>query len=361
MSKEKYFNSLNERIVAWVISCAMFMESLDTTIINTAIPEMSRSLNVNPIDLKVALISYLISLAIFIPISGWIADKYGAKNVFISALMIFTISSILCGFSEGVLELVCARILQGIGGSLMLPVGRLLILRTFGRNRMVIAMNKVVTVGILGAMLGPVLGGFISRYFSWHWIFWVNIPFGIIAMVLTKLYFIKSEKVILPNLDIIGFILFGSSLSGITFGFSTLSETMVPQLYSICLIFISVLVLIIYFIYSRHSKNPIIKMNLFNFRTFKISILGNLLSRLGFGGIPFLLPLLLQMGLGYPAQISGLLLSPIAIGVVVSKQFTFQLLKYLGYKKLLIINTLVVGFSLWSCMLITNSTSIYLT
>lgn len=361
MSKPSYFQNANERIIAWIISCAMFMESLDTTIINTAIPAMAHSFNVDPIDLKVSLISYLISLAIFIPISGWVADKFGSKQVFISSLWIFTLSSIWCGFAHNLSTLVCARILQGLGGSMMLPVGRLIILRTFGQKRLIIAMNKIVVVGIFGVMLGPVLGGFITSYWSWHWIFWVNIPFGIIAIFIAMRYFKPTQPEPVAALDTLGFILFGSGLAGFTFGLSTLSQSIVPQLESLIIIFIAIFLLIVYFFHSRKLKNPIIKTELFSFHTFRISILGNLLARIGFGGVPFLLPLLLQIGLGYQAALSGMITAPIALGVIASKQFIIQLLNYFGYKKLLILNTILVGLSLFCYMLVNKDTTIYMT
>ena len=180
-----------KKITPLIVSLAMFMEAVDTNVINTAIPVMSRSFNVNPIDLKIALISYLLSLAIFIPISGWIADKFGIKRVFMIALAIFTLSSFWCGFATGLRELVAARIFQGMGGSLMLPLGRLLIVRTFDRNELIATMSRVVMVGAMGLMLGPVLGGFITHYFSWRWIFWVNIPVGIFAIIIAQ---IRAKK-----------------------------------------------------------------------------------------------------------------------------------------------------------------------
>ena len=360
MHTEPYFKNSSERIVALVIACAMFMEALDTTIINTAIPAMSQSLHVSPIDLKVALISYLISLAIFIPISGWVADKFGAKQVFISSLVIFTISSIWCGFSQTIVELVISRIVQGVGGSIMMPVGRLIILRTFARKRLIVAMNKVVTIGMLGAMLGPVLGGLIVGHFSWHWIFWVNIPFGILTISAAIYYFEPTPPRAVHKLDIIGFLLFGSGLAGLTFGLSALSETELPQIDSFVIVFMAVVSLLSYIVYAKKAKNPVIQVGLFGYPTFKISMLGNVFARLGFGGVPFLLPLLLQICLGYSSQMSGVLIAPIALGVVLSKQFSMPLLRYLGFRKLLILNTLLVGLSLWSCVLINQHTSIYI-
>ena len=176
----------DKKIIGFTVALALFMDALDTTIINTAIPAMARSLNVYPVDLKISLISYLLSLAIFIPISGWVADKYGIKRAFIFALGIFTLSSLWCGFVQQLYELVIARSIQGLGGALMLPLGRLIILRSFKRHELVEAMNAVVMVVSLGLMLGPFAGGFITDHFSWHWIFWINIPVGMLAILIAS-------------------------------------------------------------------------------------------------------------------------------------------------------------------------------
>ena len=349
----------DKTIVALIVSLALFMDALDTTIINTAIPAISHSLQVNPVDLKIALISYLISLAIFIPISGWVADKFGIKNVFIGALAVFTLSSLWCGYASRLPELVVARFIQGMGGSLMLPLGRLVILRTFQRHEIVEAMNHVVMVVSLGLMLGPLAGGFITDHFSWHWIFWVNVPVGLLAIVMSW-NFLKdvSPRKVRP-LDIIGFILFGGGLAGITFSMSDLSESSADEKNALMIMGISIAMLAGYFLHSRRQKHPIVNMELFSYRTFSISIVGNLFARLGFGGVPFLLPLLLQIGLGYSAQLSGLLLVPIAFGIMLVKSISLRLMRVTGYKKLLLLNTLLVGCSLWSFTLVGNATPTY--
>ncbi len=350
---------MKKNIILLIVSFAMFMEAVDTTIINTAIPVMAQSLKVNPLDLKLALISYLLSLAIFIPISGWIADKFGVKRVFISAVGIFTLSSIWCGFTHNLGELICARLIQGVGGSLTMPVGRLIILRTCERHELIAKMSLVVMVGSLGMMLGPLLGGIITHHFSWSWIFWVNIPVGILAILLSIKLLPSMPSRPVPPLDKIGFILFGSGLASLTIGLSMFSESYLNHTQALYFIIISVILLIIYTRYSYHKKNPVIKMELLQSRTFSISVSSNLFSRLSFGGIPFLLPLLLQIGLGYSSQLSGILLAPIAVGVFLVKPLSIYILRWFGYKKLLILNTALVSFSLWSFCLINETSSIY--
>lgn len=355
-----FFTKLSEKtLIPFIISLALFMEALDATIINTAIPAMSRSLQVNPVDLKIALISYLLSLAIFIPISGWVADKFGIKRVFLIALSIFTVSSFWCGYTNNLIELVIARSLQGIGGSHMLPLGRLIIVRTFARHELINVMTRVVMVAALGMMLGPVLGGVITSNISWRWIFWINIPVGLLTIWLAYRSLPTSPPRTVPPLDKLGFVLLGTGLAGLVFGLSAFTETDMKLSVSLSILAVAILLLIANAWHSRHVENPIVNPNLFTSRTFSVSIAGNLMSRLGFGGVPFLLPLLLQISYGYTAQLSGLLLAPTAIGVLMVKPFSFILLRLFGYKKLLIINTFLVAVSLWSFSLININTPIY--
>ena len=347
------------RIIPLIVSLAFFMEAMDSTIINTSIPAMSSSLNVNPIDLKIALISYLLSLAMFIPISGWLADKFGMKKIFIAAFFIFTVSSLWCGFSQNLTELVIARFFQGIGGALNLPVGRLIILRTFGRQQLISIMSRVVMVGALGMMLGPVLGGQITHYLSWHWIFWINLPIGCLAIGLAMYGLTNPPAQPVPPLDKMGFLLFGLGLALLTFGLSEMSESTISFLHSILIILMAMGLFIAYVFHSRKQPHPIVKTELLMMRTFRISVIGNLLSRLGFGGVPFLVPLLLQIGLGYSAQFSGLILAPTAIGVLILKPCLLPILRFFGYKRLLMLNTILAALSLWSFIFINASTSFY--
>lgn len=349
-----------KKIIPVIVSLALFMESLDTTIINTAIPAIAHSLNVFPIDLKVALISYLLSLAIFIPISGWIADKFGIKRVFIVAIGIFTLSSVWCGFANNLTELVIARSLQGLGGSLTLPLGRLIIVRTFKRHELITMMSKVAIIASLGMMLGPVLGGLITHYFTWRWIFWVNIPVGIFAIIMTSYWLKEIPPHKVPPLDKVGFILFGGGLACLTFGLSAFSESDIEPTMALNIILIALVLLACYILYSYKRPNPIVKAQLFKYKTFQISAMGNLLARLGFGAVPFLVPLLLQVAMGYSSQFSGILMAPMALGVFVVKPFAFKLLSEFGYKRLLILNTFLVGLSQWTFIGVNMHTPIYL-
>ncbi|KTD11577.1 multidrug efflux protein [Legionella gratiana] len=350
---------MSKNLILFTVALAMFMEAVDTTIINTAIPVMAQSLSVDPIDLKLALISYLLSLAIFIPISGWIADKFGIKIVFIIALTVFTLSSIWCGFTNNLEELICARIVQGIGGSFTVPIGRLIILRTCERHELITKMTMVIMVASVGMMLGPLLGGIITSRFSWRWIFWVNIPVGILTIGLASklLPYLAPRQI--PPLDKLGFVLFGSGLATLTFGLSMISESNVTLTQTSMMLLIALLLLGGYIKHSYKRKHPIVQVELLHTRTFCISVIGNLLTRLSFGGVPFLLPLLLQITLGYSPSLSGLLLTPVALGVFLVKPLSVPILRWLGYKNLLIINTCLVSLSLLSFFSINSSSSIY--
>jgi MFS family permease len=241
-NKDKFYR----RFIPFTISLALFMEAVDTTIINTAIPAMSKSLHVGPIDLKIALISYLMSLAIFIPISGWIADKYGVKRVFIGAMCLFIFSSFWCGYAVTLWQLVLARTLQGLGGALMTPVGRLIIARFFERHELITIMGRIVMIAAIGMMLGPAIGGYITHYFSWRWIFWVNIPIGIFTVAMASYSIMEMKPKIIPKLDKLGFVLFGSGLASISFGFSVVSQSAIDHFFAVVIIFCGIILLFLY-------------------------------------------------------------------------------------------------------------------
>ena len=249
-------------------------------------------------------------------------------------------------------ELVIARLVQGLGGALMLPVGRLIVVSTFDRNEIISTMAKIVMAGALGPMLGPFLGGVIVHHFSWRWIFWVNVPVGIVAILLTWFKLINIAAKPVAPLDKVGFLLFG-------FGLAALSESDFKPFTSYITIAMAFILLFSYILYSRHRVHPIVNTKLFVFRTFRIAVLGNLISRLGIGGISFLLPLLLQIGLGYSAQLSGLLLVPIAMGLIVVKPFIKFLLLRFQFKRFLIVNTILLGLVIWLFILVNQSFPLY--
>ncbi len=339
-----------------VVSFAIFMEMLDVSILNTAIPSIAHSLQVSPINLKIALISYLVMLAIFIPISGWVADRWGAKKIFIAAMSLFTLSSFACGLSHTLVELIITRCFQGIGGAFMVPVARLLLVRSVPRSEIAKVGGQVIMMASLGVMLGPVLGGLITEYLSWPWIFFINIPVGMIAIIFICYGIEKTETMEVSKFDTLGFLLFGFGLAFFIFGLSASSEKGFPVMYALFSMVIAIMLLVFYFLQARGKKHAVINTQLFKFRSFQVATSGGLCVRLGFGGIPFLLPLLFQIGFHYSPAESGLLLMPMALGIFVSKTFVPSLLRYLGYRRYLIINTVLVSFLIASFTLLRADT-----
>jgi EmrB/QacA subfamily drug resistance transporter len=319
------------------------MESLDTTILNTAVPTISAALNVAPLSMKAVLASYTLSLAVFIPISGWMADRFGTRRVFGTAIGLFTVSSFLCGISTNIHLLVACRILQGSGGAMMMPVGRLTLVRTFAKAELVRAMSFVAIPGLIGPMLGPIAGGLIVRYFQWRVIFFVNIPIGLAGLLLVYFHLPDYREEHTPPLDVLGLILFGSGIGLLSyvlevFGEHTLSVREITGLFVV-----SASLLAGYWLHAKGLKFPLLQLDLFRIRTFGTAVTGSFFTRLGIGGVPFLLPLLYQVGLGFTPVESGLLIMPQAAAAMSIKFAMPRILTQLGYRGVLLSNTLIIG------------------
>jgi EmrB/QacA subfamily drug resistance transporter len=336
----------SKRLLPWLVAVAFFMESLDTTILNTAVPVVSQALKVSPLSMKSVLASYTLSLAVFIPISGWMADRFGTRRVFASAIGLFTLGSFLCGISSDIHLLVACRVLQGCGGAMMVPVGRLTLVRTFAKSELVRAMSFVAIPGLIGPMLGPIAGGLIVAYLHWSFIFFVNLPIGIAGLVLVYLHLPDYRETNTPPLDIVGLILFGSGIALLSydleiFGDHTLSLGEIMGLLAISLTLIAG-----YGLHGVRTAFPLLQLNLFRIRTFSAAVSGSFFTRLGIGGVPFLLPLLYQVGLGFTPIQSGLLIMPQAIAAMSTKFLMPRILDRFGYRGVLISNTVVLGLLL---------------
>lgn len=349
-----------KKYIPYVIAFALFMETLDATIISTVIPKIAISLNTDPITLKIALTSYLLSLAIFIPISGWFADRFGTKNVFIAAISIFSLGSLTCGMALNLPLLVISRIIQGIGGALMMPVGRLILLRSFAKDELVKVTNYVTIPSLLGPAMGPVVGGIIASYVSWRWIFFVNIPFGLLGIFFATKVLSNLKNISNTKLDFVGFILFGIGLATLAFVFDSIGEQTLNAKILLKLAFFASILLTIYFIRSRHVQHPFIDLTIFKIRTFRITVLGSFFSRCGIGGMPFLLPLFFQLSLNKSPLYSGLMLLPFAMAMLIMKFFVKPTLKIFGFKKLLIMNTFLLGLSILNFCIVSPSMPTYL-
>ena len=335
-----------KRYLPWVVAIALFMEQLDSTIINTAVPSMAASLNVTPLSLKAVVTSYILSLALCIPISGWMADRFGTRRVFSAAVAIFTLSSVLCGLSVSVPMLVAARILQGMGAAMMMPVGRLTIIRTFPKSELLRAMNFVIIPALIGPLLGPTIGGLIVHWMPWRVIFFINVPVGLAAQWLIHRHMPDYHGEETRPLDIIGLVLFGCGTALLSWVLEIFGEHHIDATSAAILFLVSLSLLLAYVWHARQKRFPILRLSLFRVRTFRVAVAGGFITRLGLGSLPFLLPLLFQLGLGFPAWQSGLLMMPAVAAAMVMKVISSPILRRFGYRKVLTANTLMIGITI---------------
>ena len=337
----------SKHLLPWLVAVAFFMESLDTTILNTAVPTIAAALRVSPLSMKSVLASYTLSLAVFIPISGWMADRFGTRRVFASAIGIFTLGSLLCGISTDIHLLVACRLLQGCGGAMMVPVGRLTLVRAFEKSELIRTMSFVAIPALIGPMLGPIAGGLIVGYLHWRVIFFVNIPIGLAGLVMVYLHLPDYREENTPPLDVVGLILFGSGIGLLSyvleiFGEHTLSTGEISGLLVVALALIGG-----YALHAAQVEFPLLQMKLFGIRTFRAAVSGGFFTRIGIGGVPFLLPLLYQVGLGFTPIQSGLLIMPQALASMSTKFMLPRILSWLGYRGVLVSNTVVLGLLLF--------------
>jgi len=333
----------SKRLLPWLVAVAFFMESLDTTILNTAVPAISSALGVAPLSMKAVLASYTLSLAVFIPVSGWMADRFGTRLVFASAIGLFTLGSFLCGISSNIHLLVACRILQGCGGAMMVPVGRLTLVRTFARSDLLRAMSFVSIPALVAPMLGPIAGGLIVGYLHWRVIFFLNIPIGLTGLILVYLHLPDYREAKTSPLDVVGLILFGSGVALLSYVLEIFGEHTLSAGAMSGLLVLSIALLAGYGIHGSGIPFPLLKLRLFRIRTFRAAVSGSFFTRLGIGGVPFLLPLLYQVGLGFTPIQSGLLIMPQAIASMSIKALMPRILRSIGYRGVLISNTSILG------------------
>lgn len=330
-----------DKFLPYVLAVALFMQILDATILNTSLPQMAEALGESPLKMQWAVISYALTLAIFIPISGFLADKYGTRKVFLSAIIIFSVGSLMCAASPTLDILIGSRVIQGIGGAMMTPVARLILVKSYPRNKLLTVMNFAVIPALIAPLVGPVLGGYIVQYFSWHWIFLINIPMGILGYVMGK----KLVPDLFENakhLDWAGFALFAAAACGFTLAVEFGSQTG-RGLYGLILALIASVLIGAYVWHAKRRQAPLFPLSLFRIRTFRIGIVGNLFTRLGISAVPFLLPLLLQVVFKYSPSQAGWLLAPIAIGAMGIKPWVSKIIQRYSYRKVLVVNTILLG------------------
>ena len=332
-------------LVPLVVACAMFMQNLDSTVIATALPTIARALDESPLRLNVAITCYLLSLAVFIPISGWTADRFGARRVFSTAIVVFTLGSIGCGCATSLPALVASRIVQGMGGAMMVPVGRLVLLRTVEKSDLVRAMSYVSVPALIGPVMGPPLGGFIVSYASWRWIFFINIPIGILGIVLVNLLFGDLKELGRRPFDFKGFVLTGIGLATLAFGFENVGRGALPAAAVVALLLVGTGCTVLYFPHASRAEYPIIDLALMKIPTYASATIGGFLFRTGLGALPFLMPLMLQVGFGLDPLSSGLLTFASAAGAMTMKVTAVQIIRTLGFRIVLIGDALIsAGF-----------------
>ncbi|MCX8958480.1 multidrug transporter subunit MdtD [Erwinia psidii] len=326
----------------WIAAMAFFMQALDATILNTALPAIANSLERSPLAMQSAVISYTLTVAMLIPVSGWLADRFGTRKVFIIAVMLFTLGSLACALSGSLTMLVAFRIMQGIGGAMMMPVARLALLRAYPRSELLPVLNFVTMPGLIGPVLGPMLGGLLVTYATWHWIFLINIPMGILGIIYARKYmpdFITPKR----RFDLTGFMLFGFGLVLLSSGIELFGEKIVTTSIALAVTAGGILLLILYILHARRHPTPLIPLPMFKTRTFSVGILGNIASRLGTGCVPFLMPLMLQIGFGYSAILAGCMMAPTALGSLLAKSTVTQVLRWFGYRKTLVWISVIIG------------------
>lgn len=332
-----------KRLLPWLVAVAFFMEALDITILNTAVPTIAAAMRVAPLSLKAALTSYTLSLAIFIPVSGWVADRYGTRRVFACAIGIFTLGSLACGMASSLPMLVLSRLLQGVGGAMMMPVGRITIVRTFPKSEMIRAMSFVAIPGLLGPLLGPLCGGLIVSLANWRMIFLINLPIGLAGLYLVARYLPDYRSHQVPRLDWKGFFLFGSGIALLSYVLEVFGEHTLPLSWIVAMAVSAGVFLWLYWRHAAGEAHPLLRLSLFSIRTFRAAVAGGFVTRLGIGGMPFLLPLFYQVGLGYGPIQSGLLVMPQPLAAMTLKVVMPRILRRLGYRRVLITNTVAIG------------------
>ena len=340
---------LSNRIVPLIVAVALFMENMDSTVIATSLPAIAADIGTSPLALKLAITSYLLSLAVFLPVSGWTADRFGARTVFRAAIMVFMAGSIGCALSSSLTQFVIARIVEGMGGAMMTPVARLILVRTVDKRELVVAMIWVTVPALTGPMIGPPLGGFITTYFSWHWIFLINVPMGIAGIVLATIYIedIRAEK---PDpFDAKGALLAGVGIAGLVFGGSVLGLDFLPLPVTIALIVIGAMMTFAYVLHARRTPVPILDLKLLRIPTMRAAVVGGFIYRGGIGAMPFLLPLMLQLGFNMTAFQAGMITVANVFGALGMKMMIPLVLRRFGFRIALSANALISSAMVAAC------------
>jgi EmrB/QacA subfamily drug resistance transporter len=347
-----------ERLVPLIVAVALFMENMDSTVIATSLPAIAADIGASPLELKLAITSYLLALAIFIPASGWVADRFGARTVFRTAIGVFMIGSIGCALSHSLGNFVIARFIQGMGGAMMSPVGRLVLMRTVEKRKLIDAMALVTMPALLGPVIGPALGGFITTYATWHWIFLINIPIGVLGITLVSIFFEELRSDTREPFDFTGLMLIGVGVGGLSFGMTVAGISLVPVTVTAALIVGGALTTFLYVVRAGRVAAPIVDLTLFRLQTFRAGVAGGFLFRIGVGALPFLLPLLMQLGFGMTPFQSGLVTLSSSVGALLMKTAASRIVKQLGFRNVLVWNGLIAAVTMAAAAAFTQTTPV---
>lgn len=344
-----------QKYLPWLGALAIFMQALDGTILNTGLPSIAKSLGESPLEMQSVIVSYTLTVALLIPLSGWLADRFGTKRIFILAVALFTLGSLFCSLSRNLDELILSRIFQAIGGSMMVPVARLTLIYAYPKDQLLKVINFITIPALIGPMLGPTAGGFLVEKLSWHWIFLINLPVGIIAVIVAR-SIIPNFTNKVGKFDLWGWVLLSGGLTSLTLVIERWNapEMAVWQLVSLFVLSVGFIVGYVY--HARRAIAPIIALSLFKITTLRVGLIGNLITRFGIGGMPLMVPLLLQVGFGYSAFYAGLMMIPQALSNLISRNFVIPIVKRFGYRKTLVANTVCLGLLISMFFFITKNT-----
>lgn len=328
----------------WIVAFGFFMQTLDTTIVNTALPSMAASLNESPLRMHSVIVSYVLTVAVMLPASGWLADRLGVKRVLFAAIIIFTLGSLLCARAQTLHELLLSRVIQGVGGAMMVPVGRLTVMKIVPRNQFMAAMTFVTIPGQIGPLLGPALGGFLVEYASWHWIFLINLPVGIVGAVATWLI-MPNYTMQTSRFDLSGFFWLAIGMATLTLALDGHKSLSIPPIAIVGLIATGLIALLSYWLHARHNEQALFNLRLFNTPAFSIGLIAGFLARIGSGMLPFTTPLFLQMGIGLSPFHAGLMMIPMVVGSMGTKRIVVNIVNRFGYRAVLVSSTLLLALT----------------